>query len=101
MDNLEKNLTYTVNKFGKSWTFRRPTARQLVQADVLAAQMRQQLPLSSLLYAGGLSDMVASLNTFVIEPKGFDFGDLYDDQVIEIYNEVSKWMDSFRHKMES
>jgi len=101
MDELEKRLTHTVTIGNRSWTLRRPTIRQMVAADVLAAQLRQQIPLTSLTYGVSLSEMIASLNTYVIEPKDFDFGELYDvEEISQIYQELAKWLDSFRGGME-
>ena len=96
MDELEKRLTFQVTKNDKTYTFRRPTVRQLIAADVLAAQLRGLVPVHALLYSVGLSDMVAALNTYVIEPKNFDFTELHEDEMGEIYNEVAKWLDTFR-----
>lgn len=96
MDELERKLTVDVTKNGKTYTFRRPTAKQLMNADVLAAHYRGNVPINALTYSIALSDMVASLNTYVTDPKGFDFSDLYDDEIGEIYEEVANWLNSFR-----
>lgn len=96
MDELDKKLTTTVTSEGKTYTFRRPTTKQMIAADVLAAQIREHTPVVALTYAVGLSDRLAALNTYVTDPKGFDFGDLFDEEVTEIYFEVAKWTNSFR-----
>lgn len=96
MDELEKRLTFSVTKNNRTFTFRRPTAKQLITADVLAAQLRGLVPVQALLYSVSLSDMVASLSTYVTDPKPFDFSGLFEDEIAEIYNEVAKWLDTFR-----
>lgn len=96
MDTLDKKLTLPVQNDGKTYTFKRPIAKQLIQADVLAANMRGNTPVSALRWSVSTSDMVATLNVCVIEPAKFDFGDLYDTQVSEIYAEVVEWINSFR-----
>lgn len=104
MDELEKRLVYTVdreiNGVNQSWTFRRPTSGKLIQVDVLAARLRGNTPVNALIYAVGISDAVAYLSTTIIEPKVFDFGTLYDDDVTSIYDEVVEWMKSFRRPVQ-
>lgn len=94
--NETKRPTTDVTSNGKTYTFQRPTAKEIVQADVLGAQLRGQAPVHSLAYALGLSDMVAALNTYVVEPKGFDFGNLFDDEITEIYTQMGEWLKTFR-----
>lgn len=100
MDKLEEKLVFTVTHEGKTFKFRRPTVKQLVKADVLAAQLREGVSVNSLVGYGILfSDMIASLNTYVIEPERFDFGDMYDDEVDSIYKEVAQWLNSFHPRV--
>ena len=97
MDELEKKLTLTVNHDGKTFTFRRPTVKQLIAADVLSAQMRGGLPINAMSYGYVYSNYAAELNTYVVEPKDFDFSELYDDDIYEIHEEVANWLNTF-HK---
>lgn len=97
MDQLEQKLTLTVEHNGKSFTFRRPTVKQMIAADVLGAQLRANVPISALAYGYIYSDYVGVLNTYVTDPKGFDFGELYDDDIVAIYEEVANWLSTF-HK---
>ena len=96
MDQLDKALMHTVERGGKSYTFRRPTVRQMIQVDVLAAQLRGGMPINTLTHSIGNAEMVAMLSTAVVEPKGFDFGDLYDEDLGAIYDEVAGWLNTFR-----
>ncbi len=99
MDQLEKALTHTVTRNGKTYTFRRPTVKQMILSDVLAAQMRGGMPINSLTHSLGNTEMVALLNTAVTEPKGFDFSELYEDDLGAIYDEVAKWLETFRQNV--
>ncbi len=99
MDQLEKSLQCTVEREGKRYTFRRPTVKQMIQVDVLAAQLRGGMPINSLTHSLGNAEMVALLNVAVTEPKSCDFGDLYEEDLSAVYNEVSKWLDTFRPRV--
>lgn len=101
MDELEKKLTLNVTSGDKTYTFRRPNIKQMLQVDVLASQMRGNLPISSLSYGVLYSDMIATLNTYVTEPKNFDFGELYEEEISEIYSEVAKWLNTFRKPVQN
>lgn len=100
MDELRNNLTYSAEVNGKRFTFKRPTAAQVVKADALAAQLRMNVPVGAMSYGFALSDYIANLNTMVIEPKEFDFGELYPDEIYPLYDEVAKWVESFRKPVE-
>ena len=93
---------------GRSFRFRRPAVRQVIAADVLAAQYRGGLPVTALTYGLALSEARAALNTYCVEPRtvpaaqdGFDFGDLDEDALMALYTEVSSWLDSFRARVDS
>jgi hypothetical protein len=107
MDALDKALTKKIEFNGKRYTFKKPSAKESIRIDVLAAAYRQSLPIASLSYALGLSNAVATLNVLCIDPKtvevdsdGYDFGDLDPDDLNEIYTMVSEWLSSFRKRVE-
>lgn len=96
MDELEKKLTLTLTHEGKTFTFRRPTVKQLIAADVLSAQMRSGMPVNAMSYGYVYSNYAAALNTYVTEPKDFDFTDFYDEDLVEIHEGVANWLNTFR-----
>ena len=96
MDQIDRALVCTVTRGGKSYTFRRPTVKQMIQSDVLAAQMRGGMPINSLTHSLGNTEMVALLNTAVTDPQSFDFSELYEEDLSAIHDEVAKWLETFR-----
>ncbi len=101
-DALSAALEHTVEHGGHSYRFRRPAAKQMIAADVLAAGYRGGMPITSLTYSLALSEARASCNAYCVDPRtvandgAFDFGDLDDVALIAVYNEVSRWLESFR-----
>lgn len=96
MDELDRNLQHSVSLNGRTYIFRRPTVRQQIAAENLAADLRGNRPVGSVFSVLGLTDMVASLNTFVVDPRGFDFGSMHEEDLVAIYTEVAQWLETFR-----
>ena len=102
-DALSAAMEKVVEYGGKTYRFRRPTARQMMAADVLAATYRGGMPVTALTYALALSEARSACNSYCVEPRTvsndgeFDFGDLYDEALLKIHEEVSNWLESFRH----
>jgi len=81
-----------------TFTFRKPKFRDMIEFDVLSAKLRQGVAEDGLTYGLQAIVILATLNTLVVEPKGYDFGDEENsDAVMSLYGEVDAWIgNSFR-----
>lgn len=82
-----------------TFTFRRPTFRDWIEFDVLAAQYRRG-QVEGLTYGMKAAESLATLNTLVVpekdQPKP-DFGAMEDDLAVwKLFGEVDQWLGSFR-----
>ena len=108
MDELGKASVREIQHGGRTYRFQRPSANKLIRADMMAAQYRGNLPAGVLTYGAVFADAKAVLHACLVDPKsvaddphGVDFGELPDDELLELYREVSSWLESFRRSVES
>lgn len=90
----------------RTFVFRRPNAARWTEIDVLLARYRGGMPAAAMTFPL-ISEARAVLNVMCQDPvsvvkdkDGFDFGDLDDDDLLGLYTEVSKWLESFRRPVQ-
>lgn len=92
MEPIRKSITAG----GVLYTFKLPTARDLVQMDIAAARMREGVPVEEMPMGASYSRTICMLRQFCVEPKNVDFEDMYGHELDELGSEVTAWVNSFR-----
>ncbi len=91
MDPTRKQIT----KDGVTYIFRLPNAIDFVQVDLKARELRGGVS-DGIGVAFSFSQSIALLNQICEQPQGVDFGQLPFHIMNSIYDEVNKWLESFR-----
>lgn len=77
------------------YTFRLPTAKDMIQMDLAALRLREGVS-DGLSFAYPYSQSVAMLGQLCVDPKGASFEDLYPDDLDRMSAEVTEWINTFR-----